>query len=326
LSRKENDQSTVTVLVALGANLGVALLKLIAGLLSGSGALLSEAAHSVGDTSTQVLLLTAVRRSERPADRKHPFGYGKERYFWSLLAAMGILVSGAAFSVYEGVHTFLHGSELTSLVWVNYAVLGLALVLEGTSLLQAVRQVRREAAEHLRSIPGQLQGADDPTPRAVFTEDLAAVIGILLAALGVLLHQLTGSAVWDGAASIAIGVLLAIVAVLLAQTCKALLIGQQADPRMVRAISSRLADQPEIDDVVDVLTMLLGTDRVLLCARVDIVDTYTAGDIERACIRIDATLRDEFTDLAEVFIQPVPRSDPDLRRRVLQRYGRELAR
>jgi cation diffusion facilitator family transporter len=166
LSRNE---STVTVLVALGANLGVALLKLIAGLLSGSGALLSEAAHSVGDTSTQLLLLTAVRRSERPADRKHPFGYGKERYFWSLLAAVGILVSGAAFSCYEGIRTFLHGGEQTGFVWLNYAALGLALVLESGSLVQATRQVRREAEEHERSVRGQLRGGDDPAPMCAWS-------------------------------------------------------------------------------------------------------------------------------------------------------------
>jgi cation diffusion facilitator family transporter len=319
------NQSAFTVLVALAANLGVAVLKLIAGLLTGSGALLSEAAHSVGDTSTQILLLTAVRRSERPADRRHPFGYGKERYFWSLLAAFGILVSGAAFSFYEGVHTITGGISENPYVWVNYAVLAFAAALEGTSLAQATRQVRREAGEHARSMAGQLRGSDDPTPRAVFTEDLAAVIGIALAAAGVGLHQLTGSAVWDGTASIAIGVLLAIVAVLLAKSCMALLIGRQADLRMVHAIEQRLEAQPEVDDVVDLLTMLTGTDKVLLCARVDFVDTYTAGELERACMRIDADLRAEFEDLDEIFIQPVPRSDPELRERVLRRYGRVLA-
>ncbi|MFD1048929.1 cation diffusion facilitator family transporter, partial [Kibdelosporangium lantanae] len=146
------DQSLVTVLLALAANLGVGVAKLVAGLLSGSGALLSEAAHSVGDTSTQILLLTAVRRSQRPADRRHPFGYGKDRYFWSLLAAMGILVSGAAFSVYQGIRSISEGGEQTGYVWVNYLVLGIALVLEGTSLVQAVRQLRREAVDHRRTV------------------------------------------------------------------------------------------------------------------------------------------------------------------------------
>jgi cation diffusion facilitator family transporter len=316
--------STLTVLVALGANLGVAVLKLIAGLLTGSGALLSEAAHSVGDTSTQLLLLTAVRRSARPADRRHPFGYGKERYFWSLLAAVGILVSGAAFSLYEGIHTVVSGGELTEYAWVNYVVLGLALVLEGSSLAQASRQVRRDAAAHDLPVRGHLRGSDDPAPRSVLMEDSAAVLGILLAAAGVGLHQLTGSAVWDGAASIAIGLLLAVVALLLAHNVKGLLIGRQADHRMIGAITARLEAQPEIEDVVDLLSMLTGTDQVLLCVRVDFVDSYTAGEIERACVRIDGELHEEFADLDEIFIQPVPRSDPDLRDRVLRRYGRVL--
>jgi len=321
----EKSESTFTVLVALGANVGVAVLKLVAGLLTGSGALLSEAAHSVGDTSTQVLLLAAVRRSERPADRRHPFGYGKERYFWSLLAAFGILVSGAVFSVYEGIHTISSPEEPSRYVWVNYTVLGIALVLEGASFLQATRQVRREAGEHGNSLSAHLRDGDDPAPRAVFQEDLTAVIGILLAAGGVALHQATGSAVWDGIASVAIGVLLAVVAILLARVCQSLLIGRQADPRLVRSVWDVLERQPEIDDLVDVQTMLTGTDRVLLCARVDFVDTYTAGDLEQACVRIDGELRRQFPDLDEIFIQPVPRTDPDLRERVLHRYGRVLA-
>jgi cation diffusion facilitator family transporter len=317
--------STFTVLLALCADLGVAVAKFVAGLLTGSGALLSEAAHSVGDTSTQLLLLTALRRSARPADRKHPFGYGKERYFWSLLAAVGILVSGAAFSVYEGVHTIVEGGRESPYVWVNYVVLGVALALEGSSLARASRQVRREAADDRLPLRQYLRFSDDPTPRSVLLEDFAAVVGILLAAAGVGLHQLTGSAIFDGLASIAIGLLLTVVAFLLAQTVKGLLIGRQADARMVRAIELRLEDQPEIVDVVDLQTMQTGTDRVLVCARVDVVDTYPAGDIERACMRIDTELHQEFRELDEIFIQPVPRSDQALRRRVLERYGRVLA-
>jgi cation diffusion facilitator family transporter len=321
----QRSTSTFTVLLALAANLGVAVAKFVAGLLTGSGALLSEAAHSVGDTSTQLLLLTALRRSARPADRKHPFGYGKERYFWSLLAAVGILVSGAAFSVYEGVRTIVGGIEESPYVWVNYVVLGIAFAMEGTSLVQASRQVRHEAAEHRLPLRRYLRLTDDPAPRSVLLEDFSAVIGILLAAAGVGLHQLTGSAVFDGLASIAIGLLLTVVAFLLAQTVKGLLIGRQADARMLRSIELRLEEQPEIVDVVDLLTMQTGTDRVLLCARVDFVDSYSAGDLERACMRIDTALHEEFDDLDEIFLQPVPRSDPALRRRVLERYGRVLA-
>ncbi|WP_330359636.1 cation diffusion facilitator family transporter [Actinosynnema sp. ALI-1.44] len=238
---------------------------------------------------------------------------------------MGILASGAAFSTYEGIHTITAGGGQVEYAWVNYLVLGIALLMEGTSLLQATRQVRQDATDHRRSVRQQLAASDDPTPRAVFTEDSAAVIGVLLAAAGVALHQVTGSAVWDGIASVLIGLLLACVAVLLARTSKRLLLGRQADTRMIRAIEQRLEQQPEIDDVVDLLTMMTGTDRVLLCARVDFVDTYTAGDIEHACVRIDDDLRAEFGDLDEIFIQPVPRTDQDLRDRVLRRYGQVLA-
>ena len=322
---RERGQSQFTVVLALAANAGVGLLKLGAGLLTGSGALLSEAAHSVGDISTQLMLLTAVRRSAKPADRRHPFGYGKERYFWALLAACGVLVSGAIFSVYEGIRTITGDVEESAYLWVNYLVLGLALVLEGTSFVQAVRQVRRDAAEHDETVPRQLAGTDDPAPRAVFAEDLTAVIGIVFAAAGVGLHQLTGSPVWDGIASLAIGALLTVVAFLLAQSTKTLLIGRQADARTLRSIELWLEEQPEIDDVVDLMTMLTGTDQVLVCARVDVVDDYQAGELEEAFVRIDADLRAEFADVNEVFIQPVPRSNKELRERVLHRYGRELA-
>ncbi|MEO6702601.1 MAG: cation diffusion facilitator family transporter [Jatrophihabitantaceae bacterium] len=321
----ESGESTVTVLLALGANLGVGLLKLAAGLVTGSGALLSEAAHSAGDSSTELLLLTALRRSQRPADRVHPFGYGKERYFWSLLAAVTILISGAAFSIFQGLHTVLGGHEDSNRLWINYPVLAIAFVLEAISFRQAVGQASSAAKRGRRSVRSYLRDPDDPTVKSVVLEDSAALIGLLLAGAGVGLHQLTGSAFWDGAASLAIGVLLIGAAFALAQTCKGLLIGKQADLRLVRRIATRLEEQPEIVDVVDVLTMMTGVDRILLCARVDFEDDFTATDLERACVRIDTDLRAEFASLDEIFIQPVPRSDARLRDRVLSRYGRVLA-
>jgi cation diffusion facilitator family transporter len=321
----ESGESTVTVLLALGANLGVGLLKLAAGLITGSGALLSEAAHSAGDSSTELLLLTALRRSQRPADRVHPFGYGKERYFWSLLAAVTILVSGAAFSIFQGLHTILGGHESSDRIWINYPVLALAFVLEAVSFRQAIGQVRTAAAKGRRSVRSYIRDPDDPTVKSVVLEDSAALIGLLLAGAGVGLHQLTGSAFWDGAASLAIGLLLIVAAFALAQTCKGLLIGKQADLRLVKEVAARLEQQPEIIDVVDLLSMMTGVNRILLCARVDFEEDFDASDLERACMRIDGDLRAEFPALDEIFIQPVPRSDAELRSRVLGRYGRVLA-
>jgi cation diffusion facilitator family transporter len=318
------EESTLTVVLALLANAGVGIMKLAAGLLSGSGALLSEAAHSFGDTSTEILLLTALRRSDQAADRRHPFGYGKERYFWSLLAAVAIFISGAVFSIYEGVHTIIEGPE-QKLAWLNYLVLAGSAVLEGISLRQAVKQAKGAARESRRSFRSYVRDPEDPTVKSVVVEDTVALIGLALAAAGVGLHQLTGSALYDGLASIAIGLLLVAASIMLAQTCKGLPIGQQADPRLLWAIEARLEEQPEVDDVVDILSMLIGTGAVLLCARVDFVDTFTAAELERACVRIDDALREEFDVLGEIFLEPVPRSDGPTRDRVLKRYGRVLA-
>jgi cation diffusion facilitator family transporter len=308
----------------MGANAGVAILKLVAGLLTGSGALLSEAAHSFGDTSTELLLLTALRRSDQPADRRHPFGYGKERYFWSLLAAMAIFTSGAIFSCYEGIRTIQHPEELR-MAWINYLVLLLAAGLEGTSLVQGLRQARGAARRGRRTLQSYVRDPEDPTVKSVVLEDSAALIGLAFAAIGVALHQITGSSVYDGAASIAISGLLVFVSFALAQTCKSLLIGQQADIALMRRIEHSLEQQVEVDDVVDMLTMLVGTGQVLLCVRIDFVDTYSAADLEQACVRIEADLRAEYTELGEIFLEPVPRSDRVTRERVLQRYGRLLA-
>lgn len=319
-------ESTLTVVLALLANLGVAIAKLVAGLFTGSGALLSEAAHSVGDTTTEVFLLAAVRRSEKPADRQHPFGHGKERYFWSLIAAVTIFAIGATFSFYEGIHTIVTEADAPAEhVIVNYIVLAVSALLEGASLRQGIKQARGEARSDRTSVGGWLRNPDDPTVKSVVFEDSAAIVGLALAALGVFLHDVTGSGVWDGAASIAIGTLLVVAAFLLARTNMALLIGRQAPRWLVQEAETRLEREPEIVDVVDLLTMRIGADSVLLCARVDVVDTLTAAEVERAMLRIADRITAELDDISEVFLEPVPREDADLRRRVLERYGRVLA-
>ncbi len=314
-------ESTLTVVLAGSVNLAIAVMKLIAGIISGSGAMLSEAAHSVADTFTEVLLLTALKRSERPADRKHPFGYGKERYFWSLLAAVSIFASGSMFAFYEGFSTVFGHGEAQSTSVISYIVLAVAFALESVSWVQAVKQVRKESKAENRSMWTYLRLIDDPTPKTVLFEDSAALTGLLVAFAGIGLHQLTGSEIWDGAASIAIGLLLACVAYLLGRTNRGLLVGRQADPEIVRGIRDHLAAAPEIEVVVDLQTMLMGTDQILVCARVDFDDSLGAADVERACVRLATELTTEFHDVTEVFIEPVPRSDPALRATVLARYG-----
>lgn len=323
-SGQDHGESLLTILVALASNLGIAVLKAVAGLLTGSAAMLSEAAHSVGDTVTEVLLIAGLRRSDRPADRRHPFGYGKERYFWSLLASVGILVSGAFFSFYEGVQALVEHPREQSSPIIAYAVLALSAVLEGASLIRALRQLRSEAAAHHRTPRDYLRDPEDPTVKSVVLEDSAAMIGLVIAALGVGLHQLTGSSLWDGAASIGIAVLLVAVALSLAATNKDLLIGQQADRLFVAKVREWLAVRPEVDAVVDLLTMMTGTGSVLLCARLDFVESLDSTELEHACVRMDTELREAFESLDEIFLEPVPRGDPMLRARVLGRYGAYL--
>ncbi|MBP2321998.1 cation diffusion facilitator family transporter [Kibdelosporangium banguiense] len=321
---KPGGESTLTVVLALLVNLAIAAMKLIAGLITGSAAMLAEAAHSVADTFTEALLLTALRRSERPADRAHPFGYGKERYFWSLLAAVSIFVSGAVFSFYEGFSAIFGEPVEQESPIVAYIVLAIAFALESVSWAQAVRQTRREARAESRTIVEYLRHSDDPTSKTVLFEDSAALLGLLIAFAGIGLHQLTGSQLADGIASLMIGLLLAGVAYLLCRTNLGLLIGRQADPVLVRGIGKRLREAPEVEAVVDLLTMTTGTDSVLVCARLDFDDSLGAADLERACVRIDGELRAEFPELSEIFLEPVPRNDPELRAKVLARYGTEL--
>jgi cation diffusion facilitator family transporter len=317
---KAHGESLGTVLVALGINAAIAVAKAVAGLLTGSAALMSEAGHSTADCATELFLLAALRRSTKPADTSHPFGYGKERYFWSLLAAISIFTAGALFALYQGVQGLTGRPRDQGDPLIGYLVLLVAAVLESISLARAIRQVRGEQAKDRLALLPYLRRSDDPTVKTVLFEDLAALIGLLLAFGGLGLTQLTRSPAWDAGASLLIGLLLAGVAYLLGRTNLNLLIGRQADPRLVYAIRDRLEAQPEVDIVVDLLTMLTGTDRVLVCARLDFVDSITVAELERACPRMARALREEFPELDEIFLEPVPRADPQLRARVRARY------
>jgi divalent metal cation (Fe/Co/Zn/Cd) transporter len=185
--------------------------------------------------------------------------------------------------------------------------------------------MRRETRRTRRSLTAYLRTPRDPTVNSVLLEDSAALIGLAVAALGVGLHQLTGDSVWDGTASMVIGALLLSVSLTLGRACKNLLVGQQADPRLVRAVEQWLEEQTEVDDVVDLLTMMTGTDRILLCARVDFDDVLSAADLEKACVRLDEELRQMWDVLDEIFIQPASRKDKEIRRRVEARYGSPMA-
>ena len=301
-------ESQGTVLVAGAANLAIAVAKIVAGVLSGSSAMLAEGAHSVADTVNQVFLLTALKRSDKPADSRHPFGYGKERYFWSLLAAVGIFVLGAGFSVYEGVHSLIHPAPVESPL-VAYVVLAVSFVFEGISWLKALRQLHQEAGEKDVGLVHHVLTTTDPTAKTVAFEDSAALIGIVLAVLGISVHLLTGSAIWDGIASIAIGVLLVVVAASLGAQSKRNLIGEALAPRAREGLTRVINETPGVDVVVELLTMRLGPEDVLVAARVDMDDDYSGDDLERAADQVERRIREEYPEVRHVFLDPTAAHD-----------------
>lgn len=296
------------MLLAGSANLAIAIAKVVGGLLSGSTAMLAEAAHSVADTLNQVFLLAALKRSHKPADPEHPFGYGMERYFWSLLAAIGIFVLGAGFSIFEGVRAVLEPEELTDLILV-YVVLAVSFIFEGISWLKAVTQLRNEAHAKGRGAFEHLRRTTDPTVKTVAFEDSAALVGLLLAAAGVTLHTLTGQGWWDGAASIAIGLLLVGTAYALGGGSKSLLIGEALDPEARAGVRRVIVDSPGIDGLVELMTMRLAPDEVLVAARVDMDDQATGSTLERYAADIDQRVRDSYPEVRHVFLDPTDRSE-----------------
>jgi cation diffusion facilitator family transporter len=296
------DESTSTVVVAILANLGIAIAKGVAGALSGSAAMISEAAHSLADTTNEAFLLVAVKRSNRPADARHQFGYGRERYFWTLLAAVGIFVGGGVFSVLQGVNELRGSSHAGGHYRLTYVVLAVSFVLEAVSWTQALRQLREDASRQDRDFRRQLWETSDPAVTTVFFEDTAALGGLLIAALGVGLHQATGSHVWDGLASCAIGLLLTTVAFALARENRSLLIGEAADPRLQRALSELLASYDEVDAVDEVLTSVIGRGEVLVAARIDLDDDLTAGEVEALARRMEREILDAHPTVRHFFL------------------------
>jgi cation diffusion facilitator family transporter len=297
-----DDESTLTVIVAICANLGIAIAKGVAGVVSGSAAMLSEAVHSLADTTNQGLLLVAVKRSNRPADERHPFGYGRERYFWALLAAVGIFVGGGVFAVYQGISSLVgdggeHGHYLLA-----YLVLAFAFLLEGASWTQAVRQIRSDARRTRRSFRDELWHTSDPAATTVFLEDSAALAGLVIAAGGVALHQATGQHAWDSLASIVIGLLLTVVAFVLGRENRSLIVGESADPRLRRGVTELIASYDEVTAVDELLTMVIGRGEVLVAARIDLDDELRADEVEALARRMEREVMEQHPFVRHLFV------------------------
>ncbi|MFE7856917.1 cation diffusion facilitator family transporter [Streptomyces sp. NPDC057403] len=303
---KADRRTRVTVLVALAANLVIAAAKAVGGLAAGSPALMSEAAHSVADSMNEVFLLAALRRSRRPADKRHPFGYGKERFFWSLLAAVGIFVMGGCFSFFQGLQALRNGAEeKTSGYVAGLIVLGVSFLAEGVSLLRAVHQVRRQG--------GSGGGMRDPALRTVVAEDGTAVLGVTLAAIGMALHMVTGQVVWEASASFGIGALLVFVAFHLGREARDQLIGEAADPEAADRIRDLLQEQPEIDSVEALFTMKTGLDQALVAARVDLVPGLDSEQVEKVAVRIKRTVADSVPEADQIFLDITDRPAEEAR-------------
>ena len=280
--------------------------KIAAGALSGSAAMLAEAAHSLADTTNQSFLLFSIDLSERPPDDEHPFGSGRERFLWTFVAAVGTFIAGAVFAIGWGVYELLNPPGTENEYVIPLAVLGLALLAEGASWLRARRQTRAEADREGMDFREYVRSSRDPNVKMVLFEDSAALIGIALAALGIGLQAITGIEFWDPAASVAIGILLVVIALWMARDARYLLVGAAARPDERRAIEEAVRSFPEIAEVNELLTLILGPNALLVAARVDLADDLDADRIEQVSDEIEARLREEVPDVTEVFIDATP--------------------
>lgn len=267
------------VVVALAANVAIAAAKFVAAVVTGSPALLAEAFHSVADSGNELLLGVAEVRGDRPPDERHPFGHGREAYFWSLIAAVAVFVGGSLLSIREGIQELLHPAAVSSFV-AGYVVLAVAVTMDGLSFRQAYRQLRREAAELDRDFGTHFLLTSDPVTRAVFLEDAAAMSGGAVAAAGLALRQATGSHAPDAVAAIVIGLILAYVAVQLTRRNRDFLVGEQAPDQIKARVRETILAQPGVVALTELVVTFVGPRRLWVVGRVDIEDTLTGRDVE----------------------------------------------
>ena len=293
--------STKVIYAALLGNLLVAVTKCAAAAITGSSAMLSEAVHSLVDTGNEVLLLHGLRRAARPADQAHPFGHGREIYFWSFVVALCVFALGAGISLYEGIRHVLDPAPITRPV-VNYVVIALALVFEGGSWKVAFEGFRREKGD--QSFLEAARRSKDPTTFMVLFEDSAAVLGLLIALAGTAAAQVLGRPVLDGVASIAIGILLAVVAAFLARESKGLLIGEPAQSEVADAICAIVRLEPGIERANGLFTVHVGPRQVVAGISVDFRDDLTARQVEEIVATVEARVRKAHPEIVSLLIKP----------------------
>lgn len=299
--RSRAEARPLTVVVAMLANLAIAAAKFVVAVMSGSAAMLAEGVHSIVDTGNQGLLLYGARRSCRAADASHPFGYGKEVYFWALIYSVLLFGLGGGVSIYNGIDELLHPSPTKGgFIW-NYIVLTVALLAEGTSWIVALRTVQREGRN--QTLWGKVRELNDPSRFVVLVEDSGAIAGVLIAFVGIGLTEYTGSSTPDAVASILIGVVLCVAAVSLTAKTKELLVGQAAAPDVVDAIKDILDQEPGVGFAGPPLTMHLGPSRALAAISIRFRPTLTAVEVARAVDRLEDAIRHEFPIFTDIFIE-----------------------
>ena len=300
-----SEGTTRAVFAAFAGNLAIAITKGVAAALTGSGALLAETAHSIADSLNQILLYVGLRRSEQPATTRHPLGHGKEGYFWALVVALFLFFGGGIFSIYQAYDRLAHPHAVEQAT-VGFVVLGLSAVFELFSLSVALRELRhaaREAGVPVRPFLRQLQ---DPALRTVLYEDSAALAGLTAAFIGLALTAVTGDHRFDAIASGVIGVVLIYVAYQLAWGARGLIVGQAPPERVRAALHDTIASEPYIDKVVELVAVQIGTDQLLVMARVSVRDDIPAGEVERLMARLRERLRREHPEVTDSFIELAP--------------------
>lgn len=294
------NSSKLVIYAALAGNTLIAITKFTAAAFTGSSAMLSEGIHSLVDTGNQVLLLHGIRQAQKPASAKYPFGHGKEIYFWAFAVAILIFAVGAGVSIYEGILHILHPVAMKDAT-INYIVLGASMVFEGAAWFFALREFTK--AKGKRGYIEAVQRGKDPSMFVVLFEDSAALLGLVVALLGVWLSQVTGNPVFDGVASVLIGLVLGGTAVWLAYETKSLLIGESASREVVEGIRRIVTTEPSINHVNEILTMHMGPDFILANISVDFRDDIPADTIEKTIASLDQKIKSRFTDVKRIFIE-----------------------
>ena len=289
------------VVAAFAANLGIAVIKFVAFLLTGSASMLAESVHSVADTGNQVLLFVGRGRSIRPASDEHPFGFGRERYFYGFVVSVMLFTVGAAFSVYDGIHKIINPEEIRS-PQIAFIVLALSAVLEGFSLRTAIGEANKVRGD--RNWGTFIRRSKAPELPVVLLEDLAALFGLTFAFVGVALSVLTGNGRWDGVGSLAIGLLLATAAAILAVEMKSLLIGESASPEVQQMIVAALEGGPELAQVIHMRTVHISPDSILVAAKVEVRDTDTATQVAAAVDTAERRVRAAVPIAKVIYLEP----------------------